>query len=65
METEVAVHVISSRFSTRFSMGKEELISTLDIHLATEFSFDSKVKKWNVVYKANLTGLIDVYSKVD
>jgi Na+-exporting ATPase len=57
--TEVAVHVLASRFN----MGKEELLSTLNIHLATEFSFDSKVKKMTVVYKDNRTGLMDAYTK--
>jgi Na+-exporting ATPase len=57
--TEVAVHV----FASRFNMGKEELLNTLNIHLATEFSFDSKVKKMTVVYKDNCTSLMDVYTK--
>ncbi|KAF2851868.1 sodium P-type ATPase-like protein [Plenodomus tracheiphilus IPT5] len=57
--TEIALHVLASRFN----MGKEELLSTLPIHLATEFSFDSTVKKMTVVYKDNQTGNMDVYTK--
>jgi Na+-exporting ATPase len=57
--TEIALHVLASRFN----MGKEELLNNLDIHLATEFSFDSKVKKMSVVYKDNHTGRMDVYTK--
>ena len=57
--TEIALHVLASRFG----MGKEDLLSTLDIHLATEFSFDSSVKKMTVVYKDNHTGNMDVYTK--
>ncbi|KAI4934434.1 hypothetical protein J4E85_002291 [Alternaria conjuncta] len=57
--TEVALHVLASRFN----MGKESLLSSLNIHLATEFSFDSKVKKMTVVYKDNHSGLMDVYTK--
>jgi Na+-exporting ATPase len=57
--TEIALHVLASRFN----MGKEELLSTLNIHLATEFSFDSTVKKMTVVYKDNHTSAMDVYTK--
>jgi P-type E1-E2 ATPase len=57
--TEVALHVLASRFN----MGKESLLANLDIHLATEFSFDSKVKKMTVVYKNNHSGFMDVYTK--
>ncbi|OAL51130.1 sodium transport ATPase 5 [Pyrenochaeta sp. DS3sAY3a] len=57
--TEIALHVLASRFS----MGKEDLLSNLNIHLATEFSFDSTVKKMSVVYKDNNTGNMDVYTK--
>lgn len=57
--TEIALHVLASRFN----MGKEELLNTLPIHLATEFSFDSTVKKMTVVYKDNQTGSMDVYTK--
>lgn len=57
--TEIALHVLASRFN----MGKEELLSSLNIHLATEFSFDSTVKKMTVVYKDNQTGNMDVYTK--
>ncbi|KAI8933040.1 hypothetical protein NX059_009689 [Plenodomus lindquistii] len=57
--TEIALHVLASRFN----MGKEELLNTLPIHLATEFSFDSTVKKMTVVYKDNQTGNMDVYTK--
>jgi Na+-exporting ATPase len=57
--TEVALHVLASRFN----MGKESLLASLNIHLATEFSFDSKVKKMTVVYKDNHSGLMDVYTK--
>lgn len=57
--TEIALHVLASRFG----MGKEDLLSTLNIHLATEFSFDSTVKKMTVVYKDNGTGSMDVYTK--
>lgn len=57
--TEIALHVLAARFN----MGKQDLLASLDIHLATEFSFDSTVKKMTVVYKDNLTGDLDVYSK--
>jgi len=57
--TEVALHILASRFN----MGKEQLLATSNIHLATEFSFDSKVKKMSVVYKDNHTGHMDVYTK--
>ena len=57
--TEIALNVLASRFS----MGKEDLLSNLDIHLAKEFSFDSSVKKMSVVYKDNCTGCMDVYTK--
>ncbi|KAH7071403.1 sodium P-type ATPase-like protein [Paraphoma chrysanthemicola] len=57
--TEIALHVLASRFN----MGKEDILSTHDIHLATEFSFDSTVKKMTVVYKDNHSGLLDVYTK--
>ncbi|KAF2826928.1 sodium P-type ATPase-like protein [Ophiobolus disseminans] len=57
--TEIALHVLASRFN----MGKEEILSTHNIHLAAEFSFDSTVKKMTVLYKDNQSGLIDVYTK--
>jgi len=57
--TEIALHVLASRFN----MGKEEILSTHDIHLATEFSFDSTVKKMSVVYKDNQSSALDVYTK--
>jgi Na+-exporting ATPase len=57
--TEIALHVLACRFN----MGKEEILSTHDIHLATEFSFDSTVKKMSVVYKDNQSSLLDVYTK--
>ncbi|KAH4985514.1 hypothetical protein HBI76_126300 [Parastagonospora nodorum] len=57
--TEIALHVLASRFG----MGKEDILSTHNIHLATEFSFDSTVKKMSVVYKDNQSSLLDVYTK--
>jgi Na+-exporting ATPase len=57
--TEIALHVLACRFN----MGKEEILSTHDIHMATEFSFDSTVKKMTVVYKDNQSSLLDVYTK--
>ncbi|USP72995.1 hypothetical protein yc1106_00269 [Curvularia clavata] len=57
--TEVALHILASRFN----MGKEQILATSNIHLATEFSFDSKVKKMSVIYKDNHTGHMDVYTK--
>ncbi|KAF2023558.1 sodium P-type ATPase-like protein [Setomelanomma holmii] len=57
--TEIALHVLASRFN----MGKEDVLASHDIHLATEFSFDSTVKKMTVVYKDNPSGLLDVYTK--
>jgi Na+-exporting ATPase len=57
--TEIALHVLASRFN----MGKEDILRTHDIHLATEFSFDSTVKKMTVVYKDNHSSLLDVYTK--
>lgn len=57
--TEVALHILACRFNR----GKEEILATHNIHLATEFSFDSKVKKMTVVYKDNHTGHMDAYTK--
>jgi Na+-exporting ATPase len=57
--TEIALHVLASRFN----MGKEDILNSHDIHLATEFSFDSTVKKMTVVYKDNQSSLLDVYTK--
>lgn len=57
--TEIALQVLASRFN----MGKDEILATHNIHLATEFSFDSTVKKMTVVYKDNQSGLLDVYTK--
>lgn len=57
--TEIALHVLAARFN----MGKEDLLSSLNIHLAAEFSFDSTVKKMTVIYKDNHNGHLDVYSK--
>ncbi|KAH8731817.1 sodium P-type ATPase-like protein [Phaeosphaeriaceae sp. PMI808] len=57
--TEIALHVLASRFN----MGKQEILSTHKIHLATEFSFDSTVKKMSVVYKDENTNALDVYTK--
>jgi Na+-exporting ATPase len=57
--TEIALHVLA----TRFNMGKEDILSTHNIHLATEFSFDSTVKKMTVVYKNNESSILDVYTK--
>jgi Na+-exporting ATPase len=57
--TEIALHVLASRFN----MGKEDILRSHDIHLATEFSFDSTVKKMSVVYKDNQSSLLDVYTK--
>lgn len=57
--TEIALHVLASRFS----MGKENLLNSLNISLATEFSFDSTVKKMTVVYRDNTNHNLDVYTK--
>lgn len=57
--TEIALHVLASRFN----MGKENLLNSLNISLATEFSFDSTVKKMSVVYRDNKTQNLDVYTK--
>jgi Na+-exporting ATPase len=57
--TEIALHVLASRFN----MGKEDILSTHNIHLAQEFSFDSTVKKMTVVYKDNESSFLDVYTK--
>ncbi|KAJ4377561.1 hypothetical protein N0V83_000386 [Neocucurbitaria cava] len=57
--TEIALEVLASRFN----MGKQNLLRTQNIDLATEFSFDSTVKKMTVVYKHDHTGHMDVYSK--
>lgn len=57
--TEIALHVLASRFG----MGKETLLNSLNISLATEFSFDSTVKKMTVVYRDNSTHNLDVYTK--
>lgn len=57
--TEVALQVLAMRFG----MGKEELLSGLNIHLAAEFPFDSSVKKMTVVYEDKQAGHLDVYTK--
>ncbi|KAF2125399.1 potassium/sodium eff [Dothidotthia symphoricarpi CBS 119687] len=57
--TEIALHVLASRFG----MGKEDILRSSNISLATEFSFDSTVKKMTVVYKDNHSGNMDVYTK--
>jgi len=57
--TEIALHVLAMRFN----MGKEELLSKLNIRLAAEFPFDSSVKKMTVVYEDKHVGHLDVYSK--
>ena len=57
--TEIALQVLASRFN----FSKDEILATHNIHLATEFSFDSTVKKMTVVYKDNQSGLLDVYTK--
>ncbi|KAL1593775.1 hypothetical protein SLS60_010507 [Paraconiothyrium brasiliense] len=57
--TEVALQVLAMRFD----MGKEELLSGLDIRLAAEFPFDSSVKKMTVVYEDSQARHLDVYTK--
>ena len=57
--TEVALQVLAMRFG----MGKEELLSGLNIRLAAEFPFDSSVKKMTVVYEDQHAGHLDVYTK--
>lgn len=57
--TEVALQVLAMRFG----MGKEALLSGLDIRLAAEFPFDSSVKKMTVVYEDRQAGHLDVYTK--
>lgn len=57
--TEVALQVLAMRFG----MGKEELLSGLDIRLAAEFPFDSSVKKMTVVYEDKHANHLDVYTK--
>lgn len=57
--TEIALHVLASRFN----MGKESLLNSLNISLATEFSFDSTVKKMTVVYRDNTNHNLEVYTK--
>jgi Na+-exporting ATPase len=57
--TEIALHVLASRFN----MGKQTILQSTDIQLATEFSFDSTVKKMTVVYQDTRSGCLDVCSK--
>jgi Na+-exporting ATPase len=57
--TEIALHVLASRFN----MGKADILRSDDMHLATEFSFDSTVKKMTVVYKDNHSSALNVYTK--
>ncbi|OAG04369.1 sodium transport ATPase 5 [Paraphaeosphaeria sporulosa] len=57
--TEVALQVLAMRFG----MGKEELLSGLNIRLAAEFPFDSSVKKMTVVYEDKQAKHLDVYTK--
>ncbi|KAL5401513.1 hypothetical protein PMIN03_011440 [Paraphaeosphaeria minitans] len=57
--TEVALQVLAMRFG----MGKEELLSGLNIRLAAEFPFDSSVKKMTVVYEDRQAKHLDVYTK--
>lgn len=57
--TEIALHVLAMRFN----MGKQELLTKLNIQLAAEFPFDSSVKKMSVVYEDKQAGHFDVYTK--
>lgn len=57
--TEIALHVLAMRLN----MGKQELLSKLDIDLAAEFPFESSVKKMTVVYENKRAGNYDVYTK--
>lgn len=57
--TEIALHVLAMRVN----MGKQALLSKLNIKLAAEFPFDSSVKKMSVVYEDQQAGHLDVYTK--
>ncbi|PVH97339.1 potassium/sodium eff [Periconia macrospinosa] len=57
--TEIALHVLAMRLN----MGKQELLSKLNIDLAAEFPFESSVKKMTVVYEDKRAGHYDVYTK--
>ncbi|KAB5542757.1 calcium-transporting ATPase [Coniochaeta sp. 2T2.1] len=50
--TEIALHV----FAMRFGKGKRDVVQASDIHLVTEFPFDSTVKRMSVVYAASPKG---------
>ncbi|KAL4806217.1 hypothetical protein BDV18DRAFT_139009 [Aspergillus unguis] len=57
--TEIALRV----FSMRFGYEKADLVKNRDLHLHTEFPFDSSVKKMTVIYTNRRTGKNEVYSK--
>ncbi|KAL5336585.1 hypothetical protein BJX70DRAFT_372346 [Aspergillus crustosus] len=57
--TEIALRV----FSMRFGYEKADLVRDRNLHLHTEYPFDSTVKKMTVVYSNRQTGLNEVYSK--
>lgn len=57
--TEIALQV----FSTRFGMGKLDLLNTEDIHLVSEFPFDSSCKRMTVVYGGQSSSQLSAYTK--
>lgn len=57
--TEIALRV----FSMRFGYEKADLVRDRELHLHTEYPFDSSVKKMTVVYANRKTGTNEVYSK--
>ncbi|KAL4778485.1 hypothetical protein BJX76DRAFT_362687 [Aspergillus varians] len=57
--TEIALRV----FSMRFGHNKPDIVRDRDLHLHTEYPFDSSVKRMTVVYANHQTRLNEVYSK--
>ncbi|KAL4884254.1 hypothetical protein BJY04DRAFT_215681 [Aspergillus karnatakaensis] len=57
--TEIALRV----FSMRFGYDKGDIVRDRNLHLHTEYPFDSSVKKMSVVYSDRQAGLNEVYSK--
>ncbi|KAL4873912.1 hypothetical protein BDV12DRAFT_67 [Aspergillus spectabilis] len=57
--TEIALRV----FSMRFGYEKTNIVRDRNLHLHTEYPFDSSVKKMTIVYSNRKTGVHEVYSK--
>lgn len=57
--TEIALHVLAMRFN----FGKDAVISRRQISLETEYPFDSAIKKMSVVYRNEVDGVYEVFTK--